>query len=69
MIENGKVIADNIRAERNRRKLTQEETANNIGVATRTYMSYEIDAKNIGAFTLGKLTANYELKKLKLFNT
>lgn len=52
---NGQIIADNIRAERNRKDLTQEETAKSLGITVRTYITYESDAKNIGAFMLGKL--------------
>lgn len=52
----GKVIANNIRAERNRVKLTQEETAEQIDVTLRTYVSYETDAKNIKATMLYKLS-------------
>lgn len=55
MNTNGIEIANNIRAERNRANLTQEETANAIGITTRTYLTYETDAKNIGATILGKL--------------
>lgn len=55
MNSNGQIIADNIRAERNRKDLTQEETAKILGITPRTYITYENDAKNIGAFMLGKL--------------
>lgn len=55
MNDNGQIIANNIRAERNRNDLTQEETAEFLGITVRTYNTYENDAKNIGAFMLGKL--------------
>lgn len=55
MSKNGKQIANNIRAERNRVNLTQEATANSVGVTVRTYIAYENDAKNVGATMLGKL--------------
>lgn len=48
----GKRIADNIRAERNRADLTQEEVATKLKVSTKTYMSYESDAKGIRATKL-----------------
>lgn len=53
---NSKKIADNIRAERNRAKLTQEEVANKLDITTKTYISYENDAKGIRATTLYKLS-------------
>ena len=39
----GKVVANNIRAERNRANLTQEETAKRLDISTKTYISYEED--------------------------
>ena len=48
-------IANNIRAERKRVNLTQEETARKLGITSRTYMVYETDAKNITASILVKL--------------
>ena len=51
----GKDIADNIRAERNRADLTQEEVAKNLNVTLRTYISYENDAKGIRATTIYNL--------------
>lgn len=55
MNTDGREIANNIRAERKRVKLTQEETAKALGVATRTYIAYETDAKNIGSTMLAQL--------------
>lgn len=55
-IIDGKTIASNIRAERNRKKLTQESIANKLGVSTKTYISYEEDAQSIKATTLYKLS-------------
>lgn len=55
MNTDGKEIANNIRAERKRVKLTQEETAKALGITTRTYITYETDAKNIGSTMLGQL--------------
>ena len=55
MNTNGKEIANNIRAERNRANLSQEKVAEVLGITLRTYNTYELDAKNIGASTLGKL--------------
>lgn len=48
----GKSIADNIRAERNRSNLSQENVANQLGITLRTYVSYEKNAKNVEATTL-----------------
>lgn len=53
----GKKIADNIRAERNRADLTQEEVASKLKVSTKTYMSYESDAKGIRATKLYLLSS------------
>lgn len=52
----GKIIASNIRAERNRVKLTQEEVAKHLGISTKTYISYEDDARSICATTLLELS-------------
>lgn len=51
-----KRIADNIRAERNRANLTQEEVAEKIGLTSRTYSAYESDASMIKVSTLIKLS-------------
>lgn len=51
----GKVIANNIRAERNRAHLTQEETAKKLNVTSRTYITYEEDARSVKATTLNEL--------------
>lgn len=48
----GKEISNNLRAERNRADLTQEEVANKLDVTLRTYVSYEEDASTIKATTL-----------------
>jgi transcriptional regulator with XRE-family HTH domain len=52
----GKEIADNIRAERSRSKLTQEYVAKELGITTKTYISYEENAQSIKAATLYKLS-------------
>ena len=52
----GKEIANNIRAERNRAKLTQEYVANELGITAKTYISYEENAQSIKATTLYKLS-------------
>ena len=52
----GETIANNIRAERTRSKLTQEIVAKKLKVSTRTYMSYEEDATNVKASMLYKLS-------------
>jgi len=56
----GKKIANNIRAERNRAKLTQEFVANELGITTKTSISYEEDAQCIKATTLYKLSLIFE---------
>ena len=58
----GKEISNNIRAERNRKKLTQKEVADRLGITVRTYLKYEKDAENIKATTL------YVLSKLFMCN-
>ena len=55
-ILDGKIIASNIRAERNRSKLTQEFVAQKLDISTKTYISYEEDAQNVKATTLYKLS-------------
>lgn len=52
----GKTIANNIRAERNRANLTQENVANALNISTKTYISYEEDARSIKATMLYKLS-------------
>ena len=52
----GKVIANNIRAERNRANLTQEDIAHRLGISTKTYISYENDAKSISATMIYELS-------------
>lgn len=53
---NGKDIADNIRAERNRARMSQGQVAELLGITSRTYGSYEQDAKNLKATTIYKLS-------------
>ena len=52
---NGIDVANNIRAERNRVNMTQEETAIKLGISLKTYISYEDDAKSVKATTLYEL--------------
>lgn len=56
----GTEIANNIRAERNRAKLSQEFVAEELGVTTKTYISYEKDARAIGATMLYKLSIIFD---------
>lgn len=51
-----KRIADNIRAERNRAKLSQTEVAERLGMTRVTYLSYEQDASLVKVSTLIKLS-------------
>lgn len=48
-------IANNIRAERNRANLSQEHVASKLKVSTKTYISYEQNAKNLKTSDLIKL--------------
>lgn len=48
----GKEIANNIRAERNRYGKTQEEIANHSGISLKTYIEYEKDASKVKAIVL-----------------
>ena len=50
------IIANNIRAERNRVRLSQEEVAKHLNISTRTYMKYENDARLVTATTLLELS-------------
>ena len=52
----GIIIANNIRAERNRANLSQEDVAKLLGVSRETYSSYEKDARVIRATTLYNLS-------------
>ena len=45
--EKCKMIGSNIRAERSRVGYTQEKVANELGIATKTYIGYEKDATNL----------------------
>lgn len=51
-----KRIAANIRAERSRANLTQEEVAKKIGLTNRTYLTYEEDASSLRIKILLKLS-------------
>lgn len=51
-----KKIAANIRAERSRANLTQEEVAEKIGLTNRTYLTYEEDASSLRIKILLKLS-------------
>ena len=51
-----KRIAANIRAERSRANLTQEEVAEKIGLTNRTYLTYEEDASLLRIKILLKLS-------------
>lgn len=52
----GKIVANNIRAERNRANLTQEETAKRLDISTKTYISYEENARNVKSTTIYALS-------------
>lgn len=56
----GIVMANNIRAERNRCKMSQEIVAKEINVSLTTYKAYETNAKNITAMTLYYLSKLFE---------
>lgn len=57
-----KIIANNIRAERNRANMTQEETASHLNISVKTYISYEKDAKSVYATTLLQLSRLFKCK-------
>lgn len=61
-IISGKEIANNLRAERNRANLTQEQTAQKLDITLRTYVSYEEDASTIKATTLFLLSKIFGCK-------
>ena len=50
-----KRIAANIRAERNRANLSQEEVAAKLGLTRRTYLKYETDASKLKTSNIVKL--------------
>lgn len=52
---NGKKIADNIRAERNRANVTIEAITEKLSISRPTYVEYEKDAEKIKVGTLIKL--------------
>jgi DNA-binding XRE family transcriptional regulator len=51
----GEIVASNLRAYRNKYKLSQKELAKKINVHYTTYMSYEKDASTIKFMTMMKL--------------
>lgn len=61
-MEIGKVIASNIRAERNRCKMSQNEVCEILGITNRTYIDYEEDASRIRVSTLAKLSEIFNCK-------
>ena len=58
----GKKIANNIRAERNRVNLSQEETAKCIGITSTTYKKMEKDCSNLKIGYLIKLAETFKCK-------
>ena len=50
------IIANNIRAERTRARMSQEETAEQLNITSRTYMKYEQNVKAIDCDILVKLS-------------
>ena len=58
----GEEISNNIRAERNRIRLSQDEVASRLGVSLKTYISYEANAKNLNATMLYELAQILECK-------
>lgn len=55
----GKIIANNLRAERNRKGLSQEETAEVLGITRRTYIKYEEDASVVSIKQLAVLSETF----------
>lgn len=58
----GEEISNNIRAERNRIRLSQEEVASKLDVSLKTYNSYETNAKSLNASMLFKLSQILDCK-------
>lgn len=52
----GVILANNIRAERNRANMTIDETIDKLGVSKPTYIEYEKDAKTLKVEYLIKLS-------------
>lgn len=50
-----KIIADNIRAERNRASITMDDITKELNISRTTYIEYEKDAKSVKTSTLLKL--------------
>lgn len=53
---NETIMANNIRAERSRCNMTKSKVAKELGVTLTTYKTYEINARNITAMNLYKLS-------------
>lgn len=56
----GKKIADNIRAERNRSNVTMEAITTELSISRPTYIEYEKDAEKIKIGTLIKLAKMFD---------
>ena len=56
----GKKIADNIRAERNRANVTMDRIVAELNISRPTYIEYEKDAEKIKVGTLIKLAKMFE---------
>lgn len=52
----GKKLANNIKAERNRADITIDEVAEKLGICRATYISYEKDASGVKASILIQLS-------------
>ena len=52
----GEVVAQNIKKKRKEAKLTQEQVARELNVTTKTYISYEKNAKSLKATKLYDLS-------------
>ena len=56
MRESGKILAANIKAERSRCGLSQEDVSQQLGITRETYISYEKDASKLSSSKLIKLS-------------
>ena len=65
----GKQIANNIKAERNRADMTIDEVVEKLGICRTTYISYEKDAGGIKTSTLVKLSNLFDCNINMFFYT
>lgn len=64
---NTKIVSDNIRAERNRSKITIDIIVKELDISKPTYIEYEKDAVNVRVDTLIKLSKLFKCKVSDFF--